>query len=227
MTPVRVLVVEDEEVALDAHATYVGRLEGFELVGTARSGRDAVRVVAEAGRLDLILLDLHLPDTHGLALIPHLRAAGVEADVIAVTSARDVEVVRRAVGLGVAGYLLKPFTFASFRSRLEQYAAARRELAERTDPAGQDEVDELLAALRPRGEDHPLPKGMSAPTLAAVRSALRERSTASASEVAALVGASRVTARRYLEHLADTRVADRENRLGGTGRPEVEYRWRG
>ena len=49
----------------------------------------------------------------------------------------------------------------------------------------------------------------------------------SAAEVAALVGASRVTARRYLEHLADCTLVVRRSRYGGTGRPEVEYRWVG
>ena len=48
-----------------------------------------------------------------------------------------------------------------------------------------------------------------------------------ASQVAAVIGASRVTARRYLEHLADSGSAGRESRYGGTGRPEVEYRWSG
>ena len=47
----------------------------------------------------------------------------------------------------------------------------------------------------------------------------------SASEVAGAVGASRVTVRRYLEHLADSGVVVRRPRYGGGGRPEVEYRW--
>ena len=42
-----------------------------------------------------------------------------------------------------------------------------------------------------------------------------------------MVGASRVTARRYLEHLADCALVVRASRYGGTGRPEVEYRWVG
>jgi response regulator of citrate/malate metabolism len=44
--------------------------------------------------------------------------------------------------------------------------------------------------------------------------------------VAEAIGASRVTARRYLEHLADTGLVERAPRYGGSGRPEVEYRWR-
>ncbi|HET6166819.1 MAG TPA: FaeA/PapI family transcriptional regulator, partial [Marmoricola sp.] len=47
-----------------------------------------------------------------------------------------------------------------------------------------------------------------------------------ATEVADAMGASRVTARRYLEHLADEGLVDRAPRYGGSGRPEFEYRWR-
>ncbi len=63
---VRVLVVEDEEVAAEAHATYVGRVPGFELAGVARSAGEAVRLLARDEAVDLILLDMHLPDGHGL-----------------------------------------------------------------------------------------------------------------------------------------------------------------
>ena len=57
--------------------------------------------------------------------------------------------------------------------------------------------------------------------------AVRDAGTGlSASEVAELVGASRVTVRRYLEHLADGGSVERRPRYGGGGRPEVEYRWR-
>ena len=48
----------------------------------------------------------------------------------------------------------------------------------------------------------------------------------SAAETAELIGASRITARRYLEYLADTGLADRAPRYGNAGRPELEYRWR-
>jgi response regulator of citrate/malate metabolism len=69
---------------------------------------------------------------------------------------------------------------------------------------------------------------MSPESLDAVVTALRPSAEGlSASEVAAVVGASRVTARRYLEHLADCALVVRASRYGGTGRPEVEYRWVG
>jgi response regulator of citrate/malate metabolism len=190
----------------------------------ARSGREAARHLSADPDVDLILLDMHLPDGHGLGLLQKLRAAGHLCDVIAVTSARDSDVVRRAVSQGVVLYLLKPFSFATFRTKLEQYAAYRGQLADSTEVV-QDDLDQLMGTLRPRGSE--LPKGMSPESLRQVTDVLRAGGLAmSATEVAERIGSSRVTARRYLEHLADTGMVDRTPRYGGTGRPEVEYLWR-
>ena len=224
---VRVLVVEDEQLAAEAHATYTNRVEGFEVAAVARSAGEAVRAIAADPSIDLVLLDLHLPDGHGLGLLQRLRAAGHLCDVIAVTSARDAEVVRHAVAQGVVLYLLKPFSFATFRAKLEQYAEYRSRLAASTTDVVQDDVDQLFGTLRSRGSSAPLPKGMSAESLRQVTDALRGAPDGlSATEVGDAVGASRVTARRYLEHLADQGLVDRAPRYGGSGRPEMEYRWR-
>ena len=224
---IRVLVVEDERIAAEAHAAYVGRVAGFELAGIARSGVEALRHLRQDPAVDLVLLDMHLPDSHGLDLLQRMRLEAHLCDVIAVTSARDVDVVKRAVAQGVVQYLIKPFTFSGFRTKLEQYAAYRQQLVDTGEEVVQDEVDQLFGALRPTGAPDDLPKGMSPQTLRLVTSRLRSTDEGlSASEVGEALGASRVTARRYLEHLAGSGLVDRRSRYGGGGRPEVEYRWR-
>ena len=161
--PIRVLVVEDDPVAADAHRMYVERVPGYAVVGTARTGSDAQRLL-ERTPADLVLLDLYLPDGHGLQLVRALRAAGHAADVIAVTSARDLAVVRDGVSLGVVQYVLKPFTFSTLRDRLMRYAEFRSTAGE---ASGQDEVDRALGALRaPRPAS--MPKGLTQATLHAV-----------------------------------------------------------
>jgi response regulator of citrate/malate metabolism len=225
--PVRVLVVEDDELSAQAHADYVRRTAGFELVAVARSAGEAARVLRSDRAVDLVLLDMHLPDGHGLGLLQTVRAEGHACDVIAVTAARDVDVVKRAVSQGVVLYLLKPFTYAAFRNKLEQYADYRRRLDDSDSAVGQEDVDRMLGVLR-TSSPSALPKGMSAATLRDITAALRGSPDArSASEVATSVGASRVTARRYLEYLAAERMVQRGVRYGGSGRPEVEYRWEG
>jgi len=218
---IRVLVVEDDPVAAGAHTLYVDRVPGFTAVGRAGTAAEARRHV-EKIPVDLILLDLHLPDGHGLELARVLRAAGHRMDVIAVTSARDLAVVREGVSLGVVQYILKPFAFATLRDRLTAYARFRSSAGE---ASGQDEVDRALAALRAPGPAV-LPKGLSAPTLETVVQALRVAPQGlTATEAAESVGISRITARRYLEHLVDTGRAARSPLYGQVGRPELRYRW--
>lgn len=218
---ISVLVVEDDPVAADAHALYVSRVPGFRVAGAVHSGGEALRQL-ERSAADLLLLDLYLPDGHGLRLIRSLRAAGHTADVIAVTSARDLTVVREGVSLGVVQYVLKPFTFATLRDRLLRYAEFRASAGE---ASGQDEVDRALAALRaPRPAT--LPKGLTQATLHAVTGTLRAAGDGiSAAATAEAVGISRITARRYLEHLVDSGRAARTPQYGQVGRPELVYRW--
>ncbi|GAB4098708.1 response regulator [Sinomonas halotolerans] len=231
MRELRVLVVEDEQIAADAHAAYVARVPGFVHVGTARDGASALRAAAEleaAGRpVDLVLLDMNLPDLHGVDVGRRLRAGGHGVDIIAITAVRELPVVRKAISVGVVQYVIKPFTFAALAERLEHYRAYREALDSLGGTASQAAVDAALAALRSPVAP-PLPKGLSGETLAAVRDYLRSRDAAvSAAEVTEAVGVSRVTARRYLEHLADTGELVRSARYGSPGRPEKEYRWAG
>jgi response regulator of citrate/malate metabolism len=222
----RVLVVEDEPVALEAHAAYVARVAGFTVAATAATSHEALRAL-QSTEVDVVLLDMFLPDRHGLDVVRAMRAGGHRADVIAVTSARDLEVVRAAVSLGVVGYLLKPFVFATLRDRLEAYRAYRSQLGENRELSTQAEVDRLVAGVR-TSTPVALPKGMGEDLLARVTKALRDSATGlSASELGEALGVSRVTARRYAEYLSDSRLAVRSPRYAGAGRPEVEYRWAG
>ncbi|MCO4276280.1 response regulator [Pseudarthrobacter sp. HLT3-5] len=235
MSDIRVLVVEDEPVASAAHAAYVGRMAGFMLAGTAPDGQSALRLLGElaaAGEpAELVLLDMNLPDLHGLDIARRMRASGILADIIAITAVREVAIVRSAVAIGVVQYLIKPFTFATFEDKLSSYRLFRQQLASPGSGAGrsgasQSEVDQAFASLRAPSE-MPLPKGLSVSTLDSVRDYLKQHSgSVSATEVMAALGMSRVTARRYLEYLADAGIASRAPRYGTPGRPENEYGWK-
>lgn len=223
---IRTLVVEDDPIAAAAHVVYVQRVRGFEVVGSAAAGMEALRVLAGTA-VDLMLLDVHLPDMSGLEILRRMRSAGHTTDVIMVTRARDLAVVQAAVSFGATQYLVKPFTFAAVRAKLEGH----REYRERLDGGpvlAQDDVDGLFDSLRGAG-DAPaasLPKGISRESLDAAARALERTPTGlTAAQVATELGASRVTARRYLEYLAETGLAVRHARYGA-GRPQVEYRWR-
>ena len=225
---IRTLVVEDDPLAAEAHASYLNRIEGFEVaavVGTAAGALSALKASMADRPIDLVLLDMNLPDGHGIDIARRLRGAGLAVDIVAITAVRDIDVVHTAISVGIVQYLIKPFTFATFADRLGTYQEYRRRLDSTSSTATQTDVDGMLASLR-APTTAPLPKGLSAPTLEAIRAHLRADERAlSAAELAEQLGLSRVTARRYLEHLADTGQLARSPRYGTPGRPELEYRW--
>jgi response regulator of citrate/malate metabolism len=230
--PVRVLVVDDDFAVAGIHRRYVETLPGFVVVGEAHRGADALRAVEETTP-DLVLLDIYLPDMSGVEVLRRLRAApaGETIDVIAITASREVETVRAAMSGGVVHYLIKPFTLAALQERLMAYAAQRRELQQLSGGGGnvrdQADVDRLLASRpAPAASPPDLPKGLSTHTLQLVEQVLREAGRElSAGEAAQLCGLSRVSTRRYLEHLAARGLAQVRPRYGSAGRPEHGYRW--
>ncbi len=222
---IRVLVVDDDFMVARIHVGFVERVAGFEVVGTASTGAEAVRAVEEL-RPDLLLLDLYLPDRFGLDLLAELRSGPHPCDAIVITAAKESESVRSAVRLGVADYVLKPFGFPDLEERLRRYAN-QRSMLERAEVVGQDDVDRVFSRLSAGGAVV-LPKGLSPETARLVEDALSGAAdTLSATEVAEGVGISRVSARRYLEHFVGVGRADVRLRYGSTGRPERLYRWTG
>jgi response regulator of citrate/malate metabolism len=227
---INVLIVEDEPLIAEAHRTYLERIEGFTAAAVVRSARDAMRVASEAvaagSPIDLVLLDLGLPDASGIALASGLSGLRPAPDIIAITSERDLEMVRAAVAHGALSYLLKPFTFAAFRDRLERYRRYRSSLPAGTDAASQAEVDRALAEMRMSSDRAVSPKGAAPGTTDEIARAVRDSPNGlTADQVARQVGVSRVTAWRYLERLADDGTVSRRTDYGKAGRPKTRYQW--
>ena len=155
----RTLVVEDDPVLAEAHASYVERIPGFVVAGIAHNGVEAVEAVC-CGGVDLVLLDFFLPGIGGLGVCRTLHARGRTVDIIAVTSERRLAVVQAAIALGVVQYVLKPFTFATFADRLGRYAEYRRMITGVSGTAAQHDVDMAYAMLRAPTRPQ-LPKGLS------------------------------------------------------------------
>jgi response regulator of citrate/malate metabolism len=219
---IKVLVVDDDFMVARIHRGFVDRVDGFEVVGTANSGDQAVAALGELSP-DLVLLDLYLPDVFGLDLIARMRAVQPDVDILVITAAREADAVRGAVRQGVVNYLLKPFGFEDLRTRLREYARRRASVPDQV--TSQADVDRVLAPARQRVNR--LPKGLSQETADLVTAALRATpDNLSAAECAEKVGISRVSARRYLEFFAAQGQADVTLRYGTTGRPERRYTWK-
>jgi response regulator of citrate/malate metabolism len=222
---IQVLVVDDDFMVARLHSSIVSRQPGFEVVGAARTGAEALAAVRSL-RPDLVLLDIYLPDLSGLEVLRKFRESSADypVDVIVISAARDVDTLRTALRGGVFQYLVKPFEIESLRSRLKEYAEHWAELHRLTD-IDQAEVDRVFRAQRSRGTVA-APKGISPETTDLVVQALGDAPDdgMSASDCAEVTGLSRSSTRRYLEHLVTIGRAEMRPRYGVAGRPERRYR---
>jgi DNA-binding NarL/FixJ family response regulator len=106
MTPVRVLLVDDQALFREALATLLEVCPEVEVVGEAGDGAAALDRVAEV-RPDVVLMDLHMPVLDGIAATRRLRIEHPEVRVLALTTFDDDEDVFAALRAGAVGYLLK------------------------------------------------------------------------------------------------------------------------
>jgi two-component system CitB family response regulator len=222
---IRVLVVDDDFRIAGIHAAYVDKVDGFQAIAQVHTAAEAVAAVDRL-RPDLLLLDLYLPDEHGLELVARLRRDGhPPVDVIVITAAKDADSVRAAMQGGALHYLLKPFGFPALRDKLLSYGQMRSRLSALHEP-DQRSVDRVFGALR-APDQLAGAKGRSPHTLEAVERLLvsGEREM-SAAEVAERTGMSRATAQRYLSHLHEMGRVGIRLRYGSGGRPEHRYHWR-
>ena len=221
---IRVVVVDDDYRVAGIHAAYVDKVEGFTTIAQAHTGAEATAAIDRL-RPDLLLLDLYLPDEHGLELAARLRREDhPSVDVIVISAAKDADSVHAAMQNGAMAYLLKPFSFPALREKLLSYAQMRSRLR-RGAPLDQRGVDRAIGALHGPGLLAET-KGRSDLTLEAVEQVLASATQElSAAEVAHLTGMSRATAQRYLTHLHDRGWCAVRLRYGSAGRPEHGYRW--
>jgi response regulator of citrate/malate metabolism len=220
-----VLVVDDDFMVAKIHTRYLATVNGFAVVATVHTGAEALAALAEF-HPDLMLLDVYLPDMTGIEVLRRARQDFPEVDVIVVTAARELDTVREAMQGGAVSYLVKPFEYEALGERLEHYRRTRAAL-NASNIADQKQIDELfgLSADGSAEKEAPLPKGLSRETALAVLAILTQGEAISASECAQLIGLSRVSARRYLEHLERTDVVEVTLKYG-VGRPERRYRLR-
>jgi len=220
----RTVIVDDDVAVASLHVQFVAAHSSFLVVATAHSGPGAVQAIVHHAP-DLVLLDFHLPGLSGLDVLRDIRSRALpQPEFIAVTAARDAASVSQARVAGVRHYLVKPFTAAQLRSRLDEVLADRNLLAGSAPDKvlAQSDIDTLMTGSLRRTA--PLPKGLSVETLTAVARALQSAPNSSASEIGVLAGLSRVSSRRYLEYLVLSQRAVRSLDYATAGRPSTRYR---
>lgn len=222
--PIKVLIAEDDRQIAEIQRQFLDLIDDFEVIGMAHS-LQSTREMTEILHPDLLLLDIHFPDGNGLDFVNQLRESKRQTDVILITAARDVDMLKTAIYGGVFDYIVKPLVFDRIRESLDRYCNQIMRL-QHLDTVNQSDID----AIMPRGRsalpegDSTLPKGVDILTLNKVRDFLgTTEHPIAASDVGDRLGVSRTTARRYLEYLVSTRELQVDLSYGGVGRPERYY----
>ncbi|MFJ2356142.1 response regulator [Frigoribacterium sp. NPDC087798] len=232
-TELTVLVVDDDFYVADLHRRQVEQLPGLRALPAVGTVAEVRRVLAER-HVDLLLLDVHLPDGSGLDLLRE-----VDVDAFVLSAASDATTVRRALRRGALGYLIKPFASGTLVDRLRSYQRYRNVLDERT-AVDQEALERALRILHSGDAAK-----AASPSRSATEQAVLEQFGAeadavaadpdadagagvgplelSAADVAARVGVSRATAQRYLAALAADGLVTMKLSYGTTGRPEHRY----
>jgi len=225
---INVLIVDDDPMVAELNRRYLEQVDGFRWQGSVSTIQAAKQMLLEGDApIDLVLLDIYMQKDNGLDLLPVIRQMPNNVDVIMISSASDMPAIKKALRYGVVDYLIKPFQFTRFQEALSAYRE-EHELLEQTAALNQSELDTLIRRNNNRvtPDKTKLPKGLTKLTLQSVWEWVKQsrKQAFSTEEMAAEIGISRVSCRKYLVYMAEIGVLDTDIFYGSVGRPVYLYK---
>ena len=219
----KVLIVEDDPMVAMINEQYIGQNKKFGVIGKCKDGKSALEFL-ENHQVDLIILEVFMPQIDGFETLRQIRKKQISVDVIMVTAANDRESLEEALHLGIVDYLVKPFTFERFSMALDKFIAQTNALKE-LETLNQKSIDFIIDNARKKSEDmHP--KGIQEKTLHLIMEHMKENrdSWLTGDAIAEKVGLTGVTVRRYMNYLAESGKVIGEMNYETGGRPCMLYR---
>ena len=166
---IRVLIVEDDFRVAEINRKMTERMSEFSVVGTVGTGAGALQFVTE-NSVDLVLLDVFLPDMAGIDVLKEIRKRELPIDFILVTAAHDSKTIQDALRYGIVDYLIKPIDMERYQQTLKTYRDQRTTFLKESE-LDQRVIDSVRTGGLPPATS--LPKGISAPTLKRVLDAVQ------------------------------------------------------
>jgi two-component system CitB family response regulator len=220
---IEVLIVEDDVRIAEIHQRFTEKIDGFKVIGTATTGEQA-KDWLETIQPKLVLLDVYLPDMLGIELVKWIRQNFDDIDIIMITAASEVDIIRHAMRGGVVDYIVKPLTFDRFKNSLENHRLRLSKLEVNTTLTS-EQIESLWHGSTLPSQEEEAPKGIDRLTLEKLLVCMKEigGEGITAEELSKQSGVSRSTARRYLEYLIVQRLIYAQLIYGQVGRPERRY----
>ena len=209
----RVLIIEDDSMVAMIHKEYFKKKELTNNLNHVTS-LEAAKDYLKKNNVDLIVLDNYLTDGQGVEFLPELKGY----PIIMITAANDVQTVEAALSNGVVDYLVKPFTYERFSQAIDKVQDYVNLLSK--EKINQDLIDDYLNSGRVEEEEDSLPKGLSRITLKKVIEAIQQQNTGfTTQQIADILDISRITIRKYLNHLVNINVLSEDAEYYTSGRP--------
>lgn len=219
-----VLIVEDDPMVAMINRQYVNQNPHFHAAAVLRDGESALEYL-RSHTVHLVILDVFMPRVDGMELLRRIRSEELPVEVIMVTAANDSVTLGAALKLGIIDYLVKPFVNARFQAALDRFMAQKNAFHDLSS-LNQQSIDFIMESARSRSAEL-YPKGIQDKTLRIICDFMKGAAGAelTSEEIADRVGLSRVTVRRYMNHLLEKgEITGRMNYETG-GRPCMVYRW--
>ena len=220
---IEVLIAEDDVRIAKIHEKFLEQVGGYKTIGMAHTVEEA-KMWLETLQPNLILLDIYFPDDLGLAVIDFIKERKLNTDIILITAAAEVEIVKKAYSSGVVDFLLKPITLQKFQESLLKYKE-KEAIFKSNSQLKSEQIQRLWNRYPTEEEDREKnPKGIDAITKSKIIDFVTTyEGGITAEKLGTELGISRTTARRYLEHLMEEKVIHVEHIYGSVGRPERRY----
>lgn len=226
---IHVLIIEDDFRIAEIQRQFVEKVEGFVVDYCAKTAQEAFTFLQSPDTLvDLILLDIYIPDVEGLELFWQLRTFYHDVDIAIVTAATETSTISKILRGGIIDYIIKPVDAKRFEQMLTRFKQRKSFLASR-EKLNQDDIDMLTGTVNsvfPANKSNDkLPKGIDSITLDEITDLLQKQKIngITAVELSKQIGTSRSTARRYLEYLVSIKRVQPTLLYGSVGRPERQY----
>jgi DNA-binding NarL/FixJ family response regulator len=152
---IRVLLADDHRMLREGLRRSLSD-EGFDVVGEADNGEQAVRLAAEL-QPDIILMDVSMPGMDGVEATRQIRATGTESRVLMLTMHADKDVLADAIRAGASGYLVKDCSTEEVAEAIRMAANGDTDLSPLLAASMLDEV-RRLEVPDPTDEEHVITK---------------------------------------------------------------------
>lgn len=106
MANVRIAVVDDHEIVRDGIQILLEDEPGFEIVGEAKTGKEAVEF-CKSHKVDLVVMDITMPEMDGIQATKIIKEKHPEIKILALTMLSEDQHIRKMIKAGASGYILK------------------------------------------------------------------------------------------------------------------------